>query len=104
MFGNSENDGFLDGLARAIAPIAIILFILYGIVGIVTLLVVAIRTKPLKVLMWSVIIFIVFWFFSSEIEKNKKLKASQPQQIEDTRSGAEIWEENRNNYDTEKEY
>ena len=104
MFGKKENDGYLDGLFRAIGQFLIIFAFLAMFWYMICALIEAIRTKPLTVLIWACIIFGFFYFINLQIEQDKKAKALQPKPIEDTRSGKEIWRENMKDYDPVRGY
>lgn len=104
MFGNKENDGFLDGLARSAARVAVIFVILSVVWYLICAFFEALRTRPLVVLIWVCLIFLFFYFIDIQIEKEEQLRLTQPEHIEDTRSGQEIWNENMKDYDAERGY
>ena len=74
MFGNKENDGFLDGFARTVFKwftfIAIISIIWYVFASIILF----IATKPIKFLMWVCIIVGFIWIVNWHSEKYPRSK------------------------------
>ena len=67
MFGKKENDGFLDGLARSAAQVAVIFIILSVVWYLVCAFFEALRTRPLVVLIWICLIFGFFYFMNIQI-------------------------------------
>jgi hypothetical protein len=104
MFGNKENDGFLDGLFRAIGNFVLIFAILAIIWHLIYSFFTAVRTKPLTVLIWVCVFVCCLYYAKHTEEQDKKSKIPHPQSTEDTRSGREIWKENMKDYDAERGY
>ena len=104
MFGNKENDGFLDGLFRAIGNVMVTFAMLVIIWYLIYAFFEALRTKPLITLMWVCIFFGCIYYAKYTDEQDKKSRISQPKPIEDTRSGREIWNENMKDYDPVRGY
>ncbi len=100
----NNNRSFFERFAEGMAKFIMFFLLMYFIIYIFSEIYDTIRFGRWdKILKW-VLIFFCLWLFVKFIEHSDNIVPENKNEIEDTRSGQEIWNENMKDYDAERGY